>query len=53
MTCNNDCDQGRTCTCTPQQELFWQVMKNIVTLAVIIGVIATLCFSFGYFLYRN
>jgi hypothetical protein len=51
MTCNNDCDQGRTCTCTPQRELLWDVMEGVVTLAVMVGIIATLCFLFGYFWY--
>ena len=51
MTCNNDCDQGRTCTCTPQRELLWDVMEGVVTLATIIGIIAALCFALGYLWY--
>jgi hypothetical protein len=53
MTCNNNCDQGRTCTCTPQRELLWDVMESVVTLATIIGIITSLCFLLGYIWYRT
>ena len=32
--------------------LFWDVMEGLVTLAVIIGIIVSLCFMFGYIWYR-
>ena len=32
--------------------LFWDVMEGLVTLAVIIGIIVSLCFTFGYIWYR-
>jgi len=31
--------------------LFWDVMEGLVTLATIIGIIAAVCFMFGYFWY--
>lgn len=34
------------------RDLFWDVMEGLVTLAVIIGIVASLCFMFGYFWYR-
>ena len=33
------------------RDLFWDVMEGAVTLAVMVGIIATLCFMFGYFWY--
>lgn len=32
-------------------DLFWDVMEGLVTLAVIIGIIAALCFLLGYMWY--
>lgn len=54
MTCNQTCDQGRNCMCAQIKErhLFWDVMEGLVTLAVIVGVIAVMCFTFGYIWYR-
>jgi len=53
MICNNNCDQGRTCICRlKERDLFWDVMEGIVTLAVVIGVIAVMCFTFGFIWYR-
>jgi hypothetical protein len=34
-------------------DLFWDVMEGLVTLCAIIGIIAALCFMFGYFWYRG
>lgn len=34
------------------RDLFWDVMEGLVTLAVIIGIVASLCFMFGYIWYR-
>ena len=52
MTCNNNCDQGRTCTCVMKdRSLFWDVMEGLVTLAVIIGIIVAFCFAVGYYWY--
>jgi len=34
------------------RSLFWDVMEGFVTLAVVIGVVASLCFVLGYFWYR-
>ena len=33
------------------RNLFWDVIDDLLTLAMIIGVIATLCFLRGYFWY--
>ena len=32
-------------------ELFWDVLEGILTLAVIIGIITALCFTVGYYWY--
>ena len=34
------------------RDLFWDVMEGLVTLAVIIGIIASMCFLLGYIWYR-
>jgi len=50
--CNNDCDQGRICTCAiKDSSLFLDVMEGLITLAVIIGIIVTFCFVVGYYWY--
>ena len=53
MTCNNNCDQGRDCICAQlkDSDLFWDVMEGMVTLCALIGVIATVCFAFGFYWY--
>jgi len=33
------------------RNLFWDVIDDLLTLAMIIGVISTLCFFLGYFWY--
>jgi hypothetical protein len=33
------------------RDLFWDVMEGLVTLAVVIGLVASLCFMFGYIWY--
>ena len=33
------------------RDLFWDVMEGLVTLAMIVGILATLCFALGYFWY--
>jgi len=35
-----------------ERDLFWDVMEGLVTLAVVIGLVASLCFMFGYIWYR-
>ena len=52
MSCNQNCDQGRTCTCLRDRSLFWDVMEGLVTLGVVVGIIASLCFTFGYIWYQ-
>ena len=32
-------------------DFFWDIMEEVVTLATIIGIIASLCFLLGYFWY--
>ena len=34
------------------RSLFWDVMEGLVALAVIVGIVASLCFMFGYIWYR-
>ena len=50
--CTGNCDQGRRCTCLQERSLFWDVMEGFVTLAVIIGVVAVMCFTFGFVWFR-
>jgi hypothetical protein len=51
--CNQDCDQGRTCICAMKDRgLFLDVMEELITLAVIIGIIVTFCFTVGYYWYK-
>jgi hypothetical protein len=33
-------------------DLFWDVMEGLVTLSMIIGILAGICFLFGYFWYQ-
>ena len=54
-----NCTQGRDCPVRneritqvmKERDLFWDVMEGLVTLAVIIGIIASLCFLLGYMWY--
>jgi hypothetical protein len=51
--CTGNCDQGRKCICAlKERDLFWDVMEGVVTLAVIIGVVAVMCFTFGFVWFR-
>ena len=34
-----------------ERSLFWDVMEEVVTLAVIVGIIASFCFMFGFLWY--
>jgi len=34
-----------------ERDLFWDVMEGFVTLSVLIGIIASVCFMFGYYWY--
>jgi hypothetical protein len=34
------------------RSLFWDVMEGLVTLGVVIGIIASMCFLFGYLWYQ-
>jgi len=50
--CKGDCDQGRKCICAlKERDLFWDVMEGMVLLCALIGIIATVCFAFGYYWY--
>jgi len=61
MNCCDDygnCTQGLNCPIhkerminIKERSLFWDVMEGMVILCAIIGTIAALCFSFGYFWY--
>ncbi len=51
--CTGNCNQGRNCTCLQDRSLFWDVMEGFVTLAVVIGVITSMCFMFGYLWYQT
>ena len=53
MSCNQNCDQGRTCNCDLEyRSVFMDVMEGLVTLAVIAGIVVGMCFMFGYIWYR-
>jgi hypothetical protein len=54
MSCNNNnCDQGRTCNCELEyRSIFVDVLEGVITLAVIVGIIASMCMMFGYIWYR-
>jgi hypothetical protein len=53
MSCNNNCDHGRTCNCDLEyRSIFVDVMEGVITLAVIVGIIASMCMMFGYIWYR-
>jgi hypothetical protein len=51
-----NCTQGRDCpirkTRALDRNLFWDVMEGLVTLGVVIGIITSMCFMFGYIWYR-
>jgi hypothetical protein len=54
MSCNNNCDQGKTCNCVMKdRSVFMDVMEGFITLAVIVGVITSVCMMFGYIWYRT
>lgn len=36
-----------------ERDMFWDVIEELVTLAVIVGIIASFCFTFGYIWYRG
>jgi hypothetical protein len=35
------------------RDLFWDVMEGLVTMAVVAGIVAGMCFMFGYIWYRT
>ena len=51
-----NCTQGRDCPIRKaralDRNLFWEVMEGLVTLATVVGIIAGMCFMFGYIWYR-
>ena len=51
-----NCTQGRDCPIRKTRELdrnlFWDVMEGLVMLAVVLGIIISMCFMFGYIWYR-
>jgi hypothetical protein len=49
--CNGNCNQGRNCTCLKNSNLFWDVIKQLVALSVLVDIIVSLCFLIGYFWY--
>jgi len=51
--CTGNCNQGRNCTCLQNRSLFLDVMEGFVTLAFVIGLVASLCLVFGYVWYRT
>ena len=62
MNCCDDygnCRQGRDCPIRKERalamrnrDLFWDVIEGLVSLSVFVGIIASLCFMFGYIWYR-
>jgi len=61
MNCCDDygnCRQGRDCPiritrALKERDLFWDVIEGLVTLAVILGIIASVCMLLGYLWYRT
>lgn len=60
MNCCDDygnCTQGRDCPIRKEraldQSLLWDVMERLISLSVLVGIIASMCFLFGYFWYRT
>jgi len=54
-----NCTQGRDCPIRKERalamqdrDLFWDVMEGLVTLGVVVGIIAAICFAFGFYWYR-
>jgi hypothetical protein len=54
-----NCTQGRNCPVRKERELsmknrsvFWEVIEGLVSLSVLVGLIASMCFLFGYIWYR-
>ena len=55
-----NCSQGRDCPVRKEHALamknrsvFWEVIEGLVSLSVFVGLIASLCFMFGYIWYRT
>jgi hypothetical protein len=36
---------------TEDRSLFWDVVESTIALLAVVGIVATLCFMFGYFWY--
>jgi hypothetical protein len=58
--CNNNCDQGRSCTCNVYKKQYWELRKNhlefkelIVHLLLLVCAFSSLCFWFGYWWART
>ena len=59
MNCCDDygnCTQGRDCPIRKaralDRNLFWDVMDGLLLLTIVVGIIASMCFMFGYIWYR-
>jgi hypothetical protein len=55
-----NCTQGRDCPVRKERmeavknrSLFWDVMEKLIALSVLVGIIASMCFLFGYIWYRT
>ena len=55
-----NCTQGRDCPVRKERmeaaknrNLFWDVMEKLIALSVLVGIIASMCFLFGYIWYRT
>ena len=55
-----NCNQGRDCPIRKERteaaknrSLFLNVIEGLVSLSVIVGLIASMCFMFGYIWYRT
>ena len=54
-----NCTQGRDCPVRKERieaaknrSLFWDVMEKLIALSVLVGIITSMCFLFGYIWYR-
>jgi hypothetical protein len=56
-----NCTQGRDCPIRNERiaqalkknSLFWDVMKQLIALSVLVGIVASMCFLFGYIWYQT
>ena len=53
MTCNQDCDQGKTCDCRENPPLWEIIAVGIWTLLTIFGGFSLFMLCVGYYWYKT